>query len=194
MSKLPRQKTNIHWTRANQPPVSDGRWIGLFHLCHSVKLVQRVVINFYSASGVLVCFRKAKTACVHGTTRSRHPSAALLQFRSALFNITHPSLSRLPSNPHSWVVVVSVTPSATCEGSLAQPSLNKWNQSQKQLAPGEGGGIWEYTGRFRQKILMGMLLWCESECAYDCLCVYPCIYARMRTRVAAWRWKAAYGL
>lgn len=144
-----------------------------------------MVINFHSTASALVCLRKTKTAWVHGVYSFPHPSVVLPLFHPALFNITLPSLSRPPSNPHSWDVVVSVTPSAMCEGSLAQPSLNKWNQSQKQLAPGEGGGFGNIPGGSGRKYWWGCC--CDvSVCVFMYICVRACAC------VVGWWWKASY--
>lgn len=101
-------------------------------------------------------------------------------FYSALFNITHSSLSRPPSNPHSWDVVVSVTPSAMCEGSLAQLSLNKWNQSQKQLAPGEGGGFGNIPGGSGRKY------WWDAVGMWACVCVFMSICVCLCACMCGW--------
>lgn len=94
---------------ADQIPVSVGK---VSFICATVwKLVHVLVINFCPASSALVCLRETKTACVHAVS-SFYPSVVLPIFQSAPFNISHPSLSRPQSNPHSWDVVVSVTPSA----------------------------------------------------------------------------------
>lgn len=103
-------------------------------ICATVeKFLHRVASNFHSASSVLVCLGKTKTnaSAVYTYTHIYKP-------HPALFSNTRPS--RSPSNPYSWHVLVSITPSATCEGSLAQPSLNKWNQSKKRLAHARGMG------------------------------------------------------
>lgn len=134
---------------ASHHSLMRGSWVSF--ICVTLwELVHRVVINFCAVSCALVCLRKTKIACIHGVSSFPHSSVVLPLFHCALFNITHSLFSRPSSNPHSWDVVVSVTPSAVWKGSLAQPSLNKWNQSQKQLAPGEGGGFgnkWGDSGR-----------------------------------------------
>lgn len=141
--------------------------------------VHGVVINFYSASSVLVCLRKTKTARIHVVSSFPCPFVPP-PFYSALFNITHSSLSRPPSNPHSWDVVVSVTPSAMCEGSLAQLSLNKWNQSQKQLAPGEGGGFGNIPGGSGRKY------WWDAVGMWACVCVFMSICVCLCACMCGW--------
>lgn len=142
-----------------------------------------MVINFHSASSVLVCLGKTKTACVHGVSSFPRPSVVLPLFQSALFTIAHLSLSRPSSNPHSWDVVVSMTPSAMFEGSLAQPSLNKWNQSQKQLAPGEGGGFGNIPRGSGRKYWW---VYCCDVNVCMCVCMFTYICVRKWMCVHVW--------
>lgn len=151
-----------------------GAWVSFIYVT-LWELVHRVVINFCAVSCALVCLRKTKIACMH-VSSFPHFSVVLPLFYCALFNITQPLFSRPSSNPHSWDVVVSVTPSAMCKGSLAQLSLNKWNQSQKQPAPGEGegfGNIWEDSGRkYWLWILCVCIMYIHYLLMSPCVCVW----------------------
>lgn len=120
------QKTNIHRRRAQSSrAVMRGGSLPLS--CVTVlKSLHGELINFFSASSVLVCLRKTKTARVPGVSGSTHPPWCHLlcsHYFSLPSSVTSTPPPRSPCNPHFQRVPVS--PSATCEGSLVAPSLNK---------------------------------------------------------------------
>lgn len=121
------QKTNIHRRQAQSGrPLMRGTSLPLS--CVTVlKSLHGELINFFSSSSVLVCLRKTKTARVPAWCQRLHSSSVVSSvvlplFQSALLSRSHPA-PLLPSQ--SPFQRVSVSPSATCEGSLVPPSLNK---------------------------------------------------------------------